>query len=348
MRAIEFITELEIKPYKSQVLNVDAAVALLNKKCKQSLAMIHAPLWRGMRNHDEPIISIDPRQSKRKSQNTTNYYTEIIDHSPYFEGWPKRSKSLICSSGQGYAHNYAHGGAGVYAIFPYDNVKIAVCPEEDMWSTPVMMSGLGIDLGENGDDMSGFNRFLRYDLGLSESYPEMIRQLKSSTFAAALENVRAELSAAQRRDVVTPENFLAYIQKNLSPQHCGFRLMTIEQYAKYPPNNKECWVGGPVVAIREDIYNALVDAVKDNAADSFHALKIPPKKAVKSPKKAAVQYDTIDARNDNTRNQSAGEVSMQDVKYYADAGMRLTPEEYEYWKRAHRGEFDVGDEEGEF
>ena len=42
------------------------------------------------------------------------------------------------------------------------------------------------------------------------------------------------------------------------------------------------------------------------------------------------------------------EVSTQEVKYYADAGMRLTPEEYEYWKRARSGEFDVGDEDGEF
>lgn len=259
MKSTEFITEAEVKPYSSELLATPAAAAFLNQHCKNALAMLGNPLWRGMRNHSDPIIVIDPRSGKRKSENTTNYYTQIIDNSPYFKGWPKRSKSLICSSGIDYAAGYSRSG-GLYAIFPYDGVPIAVCPEEDMWSTPAAMPGLGLDL-DGDENMNDLNRFLRYDLGLPESYPAMKKSIQTHKFAANLTLARAELTAQQRKDKVTPENFLEYLQYNLSPQKCGFRLLTIEQFAAQPPNNKECWVGGPVVAIRADVLQEFVKAV---------------------------------------------------------------------------------------
>jgi len=266
MKSTDFLNEAEVTPYQFKDLPVKKAVALLNEHCRQSLAMIHNPLWRGMRNHDKPIVMIDPSTGERKSQNTSNYYTELIDNSPYFEGWPKRSKSLVCSSSQDYSDSYA-GADGLYALFPYDGVPIAVCPDEDIWATPVTMPGLGLSYGPSEDSLNEFNHFLRYSLNLPSSFKDMVKVVKSPRFSDDLENWRSQLLPAEQREVVTPETFIDYVQYHLSPRECGFRLMTIAQFAKFPPDTKECWVGGPVIAIRADVYKQFVDAVtKDPVA----------------------------------------------------------------------------------
>ena len=243
MKSIEFITEAQVKPYQSSNLQIDRAVALLNQHCKESLAMIRNPLWRGMDNHTTEIIMIDPTTGKRQSENTSNYYTQIMSHSPYFEGWPKRNRSLICSSGKSYAENYGTS----YAIFPFDGVKIAVCPGEDMWATEVVIPELDRRFCDSRA-MNNFNIYLMA-LGFPEQWTDMVKYAQS-------DKLQKKIKKSIPPDKVMPALFTA-----LSPQQCGFKLMPISQFAENPPKNKECWVGGPVIAIRQDMYRKFLSAV---------------------------------------------------------------------------------------
>ena len=270
MKSTEFITEKEIKPYQSEVLDVDRAVAALNQHCSKSIVMAQYPLWRGMKNHTEEIIVIDPSTGERQSQNTSNHYTQLIDNSPYYAGWPKRSKSLVCSSGFTYASAFMPSSSvfddgpvtgGTYAIFPFDGVKIAVCPRKDLWDTPVALPRIGADYGtafNPFDNLNDFNYLLRARFQLPADYTGMLARTQTSEFSSDLISFQ---SLRNVKNPISAEDFIPYIQKAMSPKATGMKLMSASQYASYKPANRECWVGGPVIAIRRDMFDKFLSAI---------------------------------------------------------------------------------------
>lgn len=291
MKSNEFITEKAAKPYKSSVLDVNAAVAMLNAHCKQSLALIHTPIWRGMRNHSEAIVTIDPTTGRRISNNTSNHYTVLIDNSPYFKGWPKRSKSLVCSTGYKYAAGYNYGpGSGLYAIFPYDNVKIAVCPGQDIWDTDVNLPRLGESYGENGVNgaLGEFNASMKYKFDLPDNFAAMKKAVTTREFAQTLSShIRNQVTPEEARNPLQPYEFIDYLQQQMSPACTGFRLMDAATFAANPPKDRECWIGGPVVAIRKDMYKKFLDAVMKDPESAGNPPNAPTAKQVSSKKSAA-------------------------------------------------------------
>lgn len=254
MKSSEFITE--VKDYQHESISIEKAVALLNEHCRESLATIHAPLWRGMRDHFGEVVTIDPTTGLRKSANTSNYYTLLIDNSPYFEGWPKRSKSLICSTWHRYASDYGR----LYAIFPFDGVKIAVCHSKDIWETQVNIPELGIHTS-GPDSMRRFNQYL-YRIGFPQSWHGIVKAAKSE---ATQKSLRLNVLIALQDRIPSPDNVLPTLLAGMAPELTKFKLMSIAEFAAEPPQNKECWVGGPVVAIRKDIYEKFLDAVQQGA-----------------------------------------------------------------------------------
>ena len=303
MKSKEFITEKAVKPYKSSVLDVDTAVAMLNAHCKQSLALIHTPIWRGMRNHSEEIVTIDPTTGKRASNNSSNHYTVLIDNSPYFKGWPKRSKSLVCSTGYGYASGYNYGPeSGLYAIFPYDGVKIAVCPWQDIWDTDVMLPRLGMSFGENGSNgtLGSFNRKMKFDFNLPDNFTSMKKAVATKSFADILSrHIHFQANPREADNPLQPNEFIGYLQQQMSPEKTGFELMSAATFAANPPIDRECWIGGPVVAIRKDMYEKFLDAVMKNpkaAGNPPNAPKAIPKKVVAKPVPAGTINDTPNSK----------------------------------------------------
>lgn len=91
---------------------------------------------------------VQPSQYVRQSRNTENYYTLMIDNFPSWKKYPKRSRSLICSSDV----YYASGFGNLYQVFPEKNGLIGVCSEMDIWSSFPM-------LGDH--DLDAFNTFLK-------------------------------------------------------------------------------------------------------------------------------------------------------------------------------------------
>jgi len=132
MRLKQFI----IQEGRSKEIHLDKAIDTIHKKCRQAMNMYRKGygIYRGIEFYGSSksprFLEIDPKKGEpRKSANTFNYYTLLNDNSPKWVSYPKRSQSIICSTLEGGAQGYGT----MYYVFPYDNTKIGVCPEDDYW-----------------------------------------------------------------------------------------------------------------------------------------------------------------------------------------------------------------------
>ena len=105
-------------------------------------------IYRGVHNINVDPKYVDPTQFNRKSSSTSNFYTVIIDNSPAWSKYPKRSQSLVCSTN----FEYASGYGKTYLVIPIDGVPIGVCSEDDFWGS---FSNVSSNL--NGHSMAEFN-----------------------------------------------------------------------------------------------------------------------------------------------------------------------------------------------
>lgn len=138
---IKDILEAKIIPQSVQPVNVEDLKDLLYTQCSEFMANnARRPLFRGTQKKYEPAVIIDPTVGLRKSRGIKNHYTLLMDNSPYYQGWPKRSKSLICTTSYSYARGWAKYGTRV--IIPFNGSKIGIAPHNDIWETRVNLSKL--------------------------------------------------------------------------------------------------------------------------------------------------------------------------------------------------------------
>ena len=250
MKIKEIITEEQVSPYTKEKLDPDVIMEKLFTDCSEAVSsgFLDFPIWRGFKSLGVKFAKLDPSQGERKSQNTSNHYTMLMDNSPYMKGWPKRGRSFICSSGYSYPSSFG----SVYMMIPFDGVKIAVCPYRDLWATPLSFPEFNRKYGKPDyytGDWSDFNYWLEARLGIkSTSFKDMIAYTKTYGFREILEYNVAPASLP-----VQPENFIPYLQQRLSPKNTGLKLMSIPQYAAKKPDDREVWFSGPCYAISRDI-----------------------------------------------------------------------------------------------
>ena len=81
------------------------------------------PIYRGVKlmsnevNHND-VMLFNPKAIERKSANTNNFYTWIVDDLDSWKDYPKRSKSLICSNS---TSTRAYGP--LYRVIPFKNAN---------------------------------------------------------------------------------------------------------------------------------------------------------------------------------------------------------------------------------
>lgn len=126
---------LDEPSYKTKI-SEDDAIKLIKEHCKN--VDVNKPLFRGMNRGDDFCV-IEGQKGGRKSKNTTNHYTLIIDEQlkNKFSHAPLRSKSLICSNNLSYTSSF---GNATYALFPYDDVEIGKCEYQDLWDTNIFFT----------------------------------------------------------------------------------------------------------------------------------------------------------------------------------------------------------------
>jgi len=153
----------------------DKAVKILRTKCKRSFGLwlkTDMSLFRGM-DYKGDFYSIDPSKSVRVSQNTQNYYTLIMDNHPSWKGFPKRSKSIICTTYEYKAEQYGNK----YHMFSYDGAAYGVAPEDDIWFSFGKTFGTTKPLGLINSDLNGIAGYFRMPLPDVKGYPALLKIL---------------------------------------------------------------------------------------------------------------------------------------------------------------------------
>lgn len=130
---MKFKQYLILNEGRSKPIEYDEFRKTLDSKCSDAVSAFKKgkKLYRGLENSIS-FIYIDPKKGNpRRSYNTSNHYTLIIDNSPKWKKYPKRSQSLICSNNNSTAAGYGF----VYAVFPYNGANFGVCPTDDIWTS---------------------------------------------------------------------------------------------------------------------------------------------------------------------------------------------------------------------
>lgn len=256
MRFGDYITETSYQHYddvgrRTKEISKEEAFKLLKTKC--SAALKGTPIYRGIERFDGDYGYADPRHSPvaRISRNTENYYTFMIDNSPAWKGWPKRSKSFICSTDDMKASGYGN----MMQVFPVNGTKIGVCPMSDIFSSfdavkrfyPVMSYfNIGID-----------NIFKNFYIHPSEikSYKDLKKAFKTVTVrikefddAGKLEEI-TDLFGPMFFYAYTSGDMLKYIEGLLDPRKNNFRL---KKAGDKLPTDNEVWTEGPCVLVDYD------------------------------------------------------------------------------------------------
>jgi len=108
---------------------------LLSGKYRYSfeLAKDNCFIYRGEKGK-KPEIFLS-RSGIRKSENTSNYYTDLMSNKlDCWKEYPRRDSSFICSTNFENAESYSSPN-NVYSILIPEGIKIGVCPKDDIWTS---------------------------------------------------------------------------------------------------------------------------------------------------------------------------------------------------------------------
>lgn len=213
----------EIKPlreaFRVGVNTIDEAWEILENKCSDAFKDFLTPIVRGMEEY-EGFQIITGEDGARKSRNTTNHYTVIMDEVLPRE-FPKRSKSIICANF--YNISYTHQYGEPHYIFPFNGVKIGVCPGYDMWVTPIDLDGVEKTAIEWNDEYRKRNI-------TAMNYETVLRGITEQ--AAAMGIDRTDIDEMLREAYTKP-----------------FEVTTTANPIYNDGEKHELWIGGPCLVL---------------------------------------------------------------------------------------------------
>lgn len=246
MNFIDFLNESTESPYKTKRLSDTEILKVFNENC--SNMKFDRPLWRGMRGDSEGYI-LQGEKGARKSINTSNHYTIIIDHFIKENGkpdWPLRSKSVICASYKNQDHASSFGSE-LYAIFPFDDVTCGVTPEDDIWAIK-------------------FRKNERYSMTtLNEDYS--MNGIKANSYSSIVNGIKEFLKDESNseeklyRFFKPNENHIEKFLKELYFDEIGFEYMKSDKVDKLN-DKREIWLSGKCLAVSYKAWNNLLKSIK--------------------------------------------------------------------------------------
>ena len=267
--------------YRSKPISSEQAKDLLQKNCQQITkyyATTPKRIYRGIMEANFPYAIVEPSKYTRLSLNTSNFYTILFDNMLLnWDSFPKRSKSIICSTTENTASVFSNDGS-YYTVYPYDNAKIAFAPTEDFWDSfkticdlvPVLnISDLNTGIfapiyrlaGPCDYDNINANQFYRafeiFDRYLNENKRgELLGQIESNTDdddGYFNKNGLRRIIDAMRR----PYDIRKFLEGQLGPNLNGFKLQQLPQI-NIPNRPEGCgveaWTDATSILVEADYY----------------------------------------------------------------------------------------------
>lgn len=251
---------LKIAPLDS----VDEAIRVIKTRCAGSAWMTEedTPFYKGVKSGQLNLgpfgcAVIDTTKSKRVSENTTNWYTNFLDSNPKNADWPKRSRSLVCSSSKKYAATFASTAKDNLVLIPFDTAAVGVVNAADLWRVKIPeFKNLTIDqvneffdeLDEDGEGLEAV-----------DYYAKRMAMNPESTAAASFRRAARFYIAEKDLDRAV-SNLKGFLQDVYSMEHLGFSKFLGAQSKAGFVKSSEAWIEGKVLAMTLDIWQELVVA----------------------------------------------------------------------------------------
>lgn len=250
-RFLNYLNESRTKSidYESVIDKIITNCSKNYKKLFNSMGSVK--LYRGVW-FDSDFGYIDSNKgSERKSANTDNYYTWLLDNLPSWKSYPKRSRGLICSTDKSYTTNYGNE----FYIIPYDNAKVGVCSSFDIWIS-FKNRGFRRFFSDLDELNSAINSVISKSLTKKRAKPKNYEQLK---------DVLIQISKLNKEDWLTighnsalyylffdQKDIMKHLNDVLDPDKNGFKI-GINNISE----NKEVWIQGESVLISDNGYSII-------------------------------------------------------------------------------------------
>ncbi len=240
---------------RSEEISLEKAIELFRFNCSDYDPSLNK-IYRGNENFFESAFKLsNPQNFVRKSANTTNYCTLILELLDSWKPYPRRSRSLICSSRK--------WGADVFGntrdlVIPFNNSKIGICPSGDFWQ------GFEKTLRPYPLDVSGFNR--DFDYMISDyfenpgNYSAQVQTERSLTPERLLEFInkvtsddfykfKEKFDSKYLKKILSP-NLMDFLKNIFDPEYNNFKSCNIKEYQQIPSTfAQEVWIEGPCLLL---------------------------------------------------------------------------------------------------
>ena len=219
-----------------QELSKDDFLELKNTYCKD-WNNNDTKIFKGINSDYSEYNYINPTIIERKSANTSNISTLLFDNSPYNIKYPKRSKSLICTSNYKRATLYKYFIGDVYRVIPFDGAKIAVCSNYDFWYSFRKISEY--------ENIAKFNDLVSLSYG--SNFLDNINDKNYDIFIKQLQNLCDKLKIINTYNLPTEINdYFKLFDAKLN----DINLYDYKEYAKLDLKNNEVWTDSKCLLYR--------------------------------------------------------------------------------------------------
>jgi hypothetical protein len=210
----------------------------IKAKCKQAILALkkERAIFKGLHgsDYDYDVYLTNPKLKIRKSQNTSNQYTLLFSNLPSWKDYPKRNRSLICTTSVSIAKGYGR----TFLVLPLDGAKIGVCPGQDMWDTTL------ISIGKNVHTID-FVEILENRGITGNTYEQLMKSfVKNKSELYSIDTFSSYFITELKKcnNTVEMEQLL---NKFLNPTHNKFELKSCFSLPKmkqsYDDDSYECW-----------------------------------------------------------------------------------------------------------
>lgn len=216
-------------------LTMDQVLEHFKTDFSESTSLFHNMLYRGSKDNTPNMTMLKAAETDRTPLIGGRFYTPLIDSNPKNQGWPKRTRSTICSLASEIAVKYTDKfteGSKLYCVFPKNGAKIGVLPTYDMWRVQI--------------------NFPKGERSLS-STDTLLLDLLDEPGGLTTANLLDRLNKTGNQTAMKISLMLNHsdVEDAFSLQEMGCRLVSIEEMSTVEnTGDAECWFEGPCILLR--------------------------------------------------------------------------------------------------
>lgn len=240
---MNFNTFILNESLKKDTIDIDELHNILTTKCSDF--DIKKPFWRGTQDRVNSIYISDGSITERKSANTSNHYTVIIDEALRLDdsNHPLRSKSIICANYHNKAHAENYGK--LFAVIPFNEAKIGVTSSDDIWDTEIIINDYELMLPI-------FNRILK-DCNISDkSFNDIVNGITDG-----INKNTKDMDFMRLKRVFKDINIKDELLNAFSPSELDFKFGNGKSVSKLT-NAHELWISGKCAFVEYNIWSDFI------------------------------------------------------------------------------------------